>query len=54
MLISIILGLFLGLIIVLYIKRQKYHGPDSNNIRKKIYFDKKTKTFFKFIPKQIR
>lgn len=51
---SIILGFILGCIIMLLLKKQLYHGPDSNEIRKKIYFDNKTNTFFQFIPKKIR
>lgn len=51
---SSILGFILGCIIMLLLKKQLYHGPDSNEIRKKIYFDNKTNTFFQFIPKKIR
>ena len=51
---SIILGFILGCIIMLLLNKQLYHGPDSNEIRKKIYFDNKTNTFFQFIPKKIR
>lgn len=49
---SSILGFILGCIIMLLIKKQLYHGPDSNEIRKKIYFDNNTNTFFQFIPKK--
>ena len=51
---TILLGFTLGCIIMLLLKKQLYHGPDSNIIRKKIYFDNKSNTFFQFIPKKIR
>ncbi len=50
MIISIILGLFLGILFVFYLKKQNYHGPDSNIIRKNIYYDIKTNSCFKLIP----
>lgn len=51
---TILIGFILGCIIMLLLNKKIYHGPDSNIIRKKIYFDNKTNTFFKLIPKKIR
>jgi len=45
-----ILGLILGIFIILFYKKQIYHGPDSNIIRNNIYYDWKTNTFFRLIP----
>jgi len=47
---SVILGFFLGVLISFFIKKQIYHGPDSNIIRKNIYYDIKTNKCFKLVP----
>lgn len=48
--IIIIIGLCVGLIIGIFLfKRVKYKGPDSNEIKKKIYEDENGK--YKWIPK---
>lgn len=51
MLLSIITGLFLGILIMFYFKKNIYHGPDSNIIKYNIYYDIKTNTCFQLIPK---
>ena len=50
MFISVILGLILGVLLVCLYKKQKYHGPNSNIIKKNIYYDFETKTCFKLVP----
>lgn len=48
----ILLGIIFGfLIYVLFNKNTLYHGPNSNNIRKTIFFDKKNNKCFIFEPR---
>ena len=48
--ISYILGFILGILIILFINKPIYHGPDSNIIRNNIYYDLKSNKCFKLIP----
>ena len=48
--IDCILGFILGIFIILFFKKQSYHGPDSNIIRNNIYYDLKNNKCFKLIP----
>jgi len=51
-LISIVIGYILGYILIkTFICNTIYHGPDTNQIRKKIYIDKQTNKYYRFIPK---
>lgn len=47
---SVVLGLFLGILIAFFLKKNIYHGPNSNKIRTNIYYDNYTNTCFKLIP----
>ena len=49
--INIIIGLIIGIIFgYLYKNKNSTHGPNSTRLRKKIYYDNKTKTCYKFKP----
>ena len=44
----------IGIVIGYYLNFHEtiiYHGPNSNKIKKEIYYDKKTGTCYKLIPK---
>ena len=47
---SILYGLVLGILTMVFLKKNLYHGPDSNIIRNNIYYDIKTNTCFQLIP----
>lgn len=50
----ILIGLTIGYTIahkLIGLNKIIYHGPDSNEIKKKIFYYKKTKKYYKFIPK---
>ena len=47
--INIFFGLLVGLLIGFFVKKQNFHGPDSNDIRKLIF--KENNEYFRLIPK---
>lgn len=50
--INIIIGFFVGVMIAkVLIPTAVYHGPNSNEIIKKIYYDSKTNSCYRFEPK---
>ena len=49
--VSFISGILFGYLIIKYIyPRLQFQGPDSNEIRKDIYFDLSNQTCFQFLP----
>ena len=51
MTLNIIIGFILGLIISYYINAIRYHGPNSRDIKKKIYKSRVTGKCYKMKPK---
>lgn len=48
---SVILGFLLGyLLVTLYFPNNPIHGPDSNQIKREIYFDQSAGSCYQMIP----
>jgi uncharacterized membrane-anchored protein YhcB (DUF1043 family) len=53
LILSLLCGFVCGYLIIKLLRQslQSYHGPDSNVIRKQIYFDDQNRECYQYVPK---